>query len=360
MKIRAVAHDEVGRRRSVQQFASSGRKLVLTPLLVAAVALSAVACGADSSQSSDAGSAGGQSSGADASAGGEALVQVDLAALAIGQVAPFVLAEEKGIFEKHGIDLTISYVEPPALVPAVMSGDADFIWGNPPALLAARANKVPLKSVTTVSVAGDDPSTFPIQVMVPENSAIETLADLAGKKVATASLFQLNDLALMESLDKAGVDASSVEFVEIPFPNMAEALGAGRIDAIISTEPFVTLSKNTGAAKSLVSVSEGLAATTPISLLASSEQFIAENPDVVANFRAAIDEASEYALAHDDEVRATIPKITELSPELAAAISLAPIDTTDDPAAWDAWANLLVEVGVIDVKPESADAFLAD
>jgi NitT/TauT family transport system substrate-binding protein len=329
-------------------------RVALTPLLIAAVALSAAACGADSSQ------AGATSASASGSAGGEGLAQVDLAALSIAQVAPFVLADEKGIFEKNGIDLTITYVEPPALVPAVMSGDADFIWGNPPALLAARANNVPLKSVTTVSVAGEDPATFPIQVMVPTGSDIKSLADLAGKTVATASLFQLNDLALMESLNKAGVDASTVKFVEIPFPNMAEALSAGRADAIISTEPFVTLTKNSGGATSLVSVSEGLTPTTPISLLASSEQFIADNPDVVAKFRAAVDEASAYALAHDDEVRATIPKITELSPELAAAISLAPINTTDDPAAWDAWADLLVEVGAIKEKPESADAFLAD
>src|SRR4029077_9016459 len=231
-------------------------RVLVTPLLVAAVALSAAACGAASGQTSAAGG-GGQSS--DAAVGG--LVQVDLAALPIAQVAPFVLAEEKGIFDKHGIDLTISYVEPPALVPAVMSGDADFIWGNPPALLAARANKVPLKSVTTVSVAGTDPSTFPIQVMVPTGSDIKTLADLAGKTVATASLFQLNDLALMESLQKAGVDASTVKFVEIPFPNMAEALGAGRADAIISTEPFVTITKKSGAASNLVSVSEGLSPT---------------------------------------------------------------------------------------------------
>ena len=284
-------------------------RVALAPLLVAVVALSAAACGADSSQAG-----GSTSANANAGAGGEGLAQVDLAALSIAQVAPFVLAKEQGIFEKHGIDLTISYVEPPALVPTLMSGDADFIWSNPPALLAARSNNVPLKSVTTVSVAGDDPSTFPIQVMVPAGSDIKTLADLAGKKIATASLFQLNDLALMESLAKAGVDASTVEFVEIPFPNMAEALAAGRADAIISTEPFVTIIKNSGAGIPLVSVSDGLPPMTPISVIASSEQFIGGNPDVVKDFRAAVDEASAYALANDDQIRLTIPKITELTP----------------------------------------------
>lgn len=320
------------------------RALLIAPL--ALVALTTAACGS--------------SGGGAKEAGGDGLTKVTLAALPIGQLAPMVLAEKKGIFEKHGIDLEITYVEPPALVPSVMSGDADFIWNNPPALLAARANNVPIKSVTTVSVAGDDPSTFPIQVMVPKGSPIKSLEDLAGKKVATASLFQLNDLALMESLEKAGVDAKSVKFVEIPFPNMAEAMAAGRADAVISTEPFVSITKATGKATSLVSVSEGLPPTSPISAIASSEKFIGANAELVEDFRAAVDETSDYATQHDDEVRATIPDITELTPELAEVISLAPIDTTDDPAAWEAWAELLVEVGVVDQKPDAADAFLKD
>lgn len=318
--------------------------------MVTLLALSVSACGGSSTDDAEEAAA----------SGAGAPVKVDFAALSIGQIAPMVLGKEQGIFEKHGIDLTISFVEPPALVPTLLSGDADFIWNNPPALLAARGNGVPLKSVTTVSVAGDDPSTFPIQVMVPEGSPITSLEDLAGKKVATASLFQLNDLALMESLDLAGVDASSVEFVEIPFPNMGEALAAGRADAIISTEPFVTMTKASGAAVPLVSVSDGLPPTTPISVIASSEQFISGNPDVVEDFRAAVDEISEYAREHEDEVRGTIPTITQLTPELAEVINLAPIDTTDDADGWDTWAELLVAVGVLDEKPDSADAFLAD
>lgn len=323
-------------------------RTLLSPALVAMLALGTAACGgSDDAPAAPAADSGG-------------LAKVNLTSLSIGQVAPFVLAQKQGIFEDHGIDLEISFVEPAALVPTLMSGDADVIWGNPPALLAARANNVPIKSVTTVSTAGDDPSTFPIQVMVSPDSDIKTLEDLAGKKIATASLFQLPDLALMESLDQAGVDASSVEFVEIPFPNMGETLAAGRVDAIISTEPFVTILKSSGAAVPLVSVSEGLPATTPISALLASEKFISDNPDVVEEFRAAVDEATEYALAHDDEVRAVIPTITEVPEDLAGVISLAPMDTTDDAAGWDAWADLLVQVGVIDEKPDSADAFLAD
>ena len=54
-------------------------RVAMTPLLIAAVALSAAACGADSSQAGGASA----SAGAGAGAGGEGLAQVDLAALSI-------------------------------------------------------------------------------------------------------------------------------------------------------------------------------------------------------------------------------------------------------------------------------------
>lgn len=321
-------------------------RTILCPALVAMIALSTAACGGDQPEAKQSGSGG--------------LTKVTLDAIEIAQVATFVLAQEQGIFEKHGIDLDIKFVEPPALVPSLMSGDADFVWANPPGLLAARSNNVPLKMVTTVSVAGDDPTSFPIQVMVPEGSDIKTVADLAGKKVATGLLFITNDLALRASLEEVGVDYTSVDFVEVPSPNMGDALDAGRVDAIISTEPFVSITKQTGQAIPLASVTEGMSPTTGISGVASSEKFIGENSDLVDDFRAAVDEAMDYANAHEDELRATVPTITEITPELAAVIDIAPIDTTDDPAAWDAWADLLVDVGVVDEKPDSSDAFLAD
>ena len=322
--------------------------MILGAATAALLALSVPACGSDNPKDQP------------QTGGGSGLTAVTLDALKIGQLAPVVLAKEKGIFAKNGIDLTINYVAPPALVPSLMSGDADFIWNNAVAVLAARGNHVPIKSVTTNSIAGDDPSTFPVQVMVPKGSPIKTPEDLVDKTVATASLFQVNDIAFMESLDKAGADAKKVKFVEIPFPNMAQALEAGRVDAIISTEPFVTIAKDSGKAVNLVSVTKGLPPTTPFSVYASSEKFIAANPDVVKKFRAAIDETTTYALAHDAEVRSTIPKITDLSPEMAKQISLAPLSTTDDPAGWDSWATMLVQVGVLKDKPNAADAFLPD
>ncbi len=293
-------------------------------------------------------------------AGDDGLVPVTFAAISVGQVAPLVLAEEQGIFEDNGIDLTIEYVEAASVIPTLVGGDADFGWLNAPAVLAARSNNVPIKAVTTMSVAGDDPAAFPIQVMVPADSDIATPQDLTGKKVAVDTLFQLPDLGMRAALIDAGVDPTGVELVEIPFPDMGTALEAGRVDAILSTEPFVTINQQASGAIPLLSASQGQAPESPQAAILSSEAFISANEDLVDDFLAAVDEASAYGIAHEDEVRATIPTFTEVEPELAEAIKLAPIDSTDDLAGWESWADLLVEVGAVEERPDVEAAFLAD
>lgn len=320
---------------------------VLVPAMAGALALTVTACGGDAASEPKA-------------AGTDGLTKVSMSVIPVANVAELYLAKKQGIFEDHGIDLDIQLVQPPAIVPSLLSGDVDFGWGSAPGLVAARGNDVPIKAVTTVAVAGDDPASFPIQVMVPKGSDITTPEDLVGKKVATDTLFQMPDLALIATLEDAGIDASKVELVEIPFANMAESLAGGQVDAVISTDPFVTIMEQSIGASPLMGVTDGLSADSPISIVIASEKFIGENADLVDEFRAAMDEATDYAKAHDDELRTSLSDFTELPPELAGVIKIAPISTVDDAAGWDAWGDLLVQVGALDQKPDSADAFLAD
>ena len=294
-----------------------------------------------------------------ASAGG--LTAVTFVAPAIGQVGDFVLAAQKGIFKKHGIDLKVTYVEAAAVVPTLLSAKADFGWLNAPATLAARANNVPVKAVTVTSVAGDKPAAFPIQVVVPKGSKIKSPQDLPGKKVAVDTLFQLPDLGMRAALLHSGVDPSRIHEVEIPFPDQLKALQSGRVDAILSTEPFVTIAKKSAGIVPVLSAASGQPADTPQSVVLASEKFIGANNDLVQRFRAAADEANAYANAHQDEMRATIPTFTKVDSGLASAIALTPISTAQPPeAAWNFWADLLVKVGAVKTKPSVADALDTD
>ncbi len=313
--------------------------------LVAVAAVSLTACG---------------DSGDDQKPSSGGATPVTFAALSIGQVAPIVVAKEQGIFKKHGIDLTIKYIEPSAVIPTLMSGDADFGWLNAPAVLAARTNHVPVKALTATSVAGNDPAAFPIQLVAPPGSGIVKPADLVGKTVAVDTLFQLPDLGMRAALLHAGVDPSKVKTVEIPFPNQGTALQEGKVDAILSTEPFLSIIESKTKMTHVLSGVDGQAPDTPQSVIVASEAFLGKHAAVASAFRAAIADATDYANAHKDTVRAAIPTYTKLDAGLAGVIKLAPIDDTDNPDGWRFWADLLVKVGAVKQAPDVANAFTAD
>jgi len=291
-------------------------------------------------------------------AGDNGLTKITLNTLAIAQMAPIVLGEKQGFFKKQGLDLSIKYVEAPAIIPSVVSGQADFGYLNAPAVLVARSNGVPVKSVTSYAVAGDDPS-YPIQLLVAKDSPLKSPKDLVGKTIAVDTLFQLPDLGLRNALLNSGVDPNSVKRVEIPFPEMGQALAAKRVDAILATEPFITINAKSGAVP-LLSASQGTPPKAPQSVLLSSEKFISGNPKLVKEFQEAVTESTDYAVAHDAEMRATVPTFTQLPAALAMVVKFAKPSTVDDPAGWQFWADLLVKVGAVKNAPDAKAAFLAD
>ena len=57
----------------------------------------------------------------------------------------------------------------------------------------------------------------------------------------------MNELCMRAVFEREGVDASKIKFLEVPFPEMTDALQKGRVDAISAVEPFVTQARAAGA-----------------------------------------------------------------------------------------------------------------
>ncbi|HUR07938.1 MAG TPA: ABC transporter substrate-binding protein, partial [Nonomuraea sp.] len=65
-----------------------------------------------------------------------------------GEHAPFYYGKSKGVFEKHGIDLTIQAGQgSQKTVQATGAGQTDFGWADTPALLGGVSQGVPVKSL---------------------------------------------------------------------------------------------------------------------------------------------------------------------------------------------------------------------
>jgi len=232
--------------------------------------------------------------------------------------APPFIAESEGIFEEAGLDVELTRVQVPAdTIPTVIGGHAQFGGVNLGAVAAAAAQGLPIVIVAPTYYGGPDSS-----LVVAAGSGIDSVADLRGKKISVSGLGNPAHGAVLEALAEEGIGPDEVEIVVLPVAETPAALRSGQVDAAQVTEPTLTAG------------GEGLEIIEPeifspygkeavLGYWVTSEQFFAEHPDVVEAFARSIDTAAELAQSDDALVRRIVQDYAGVSPEVAAAMTLA-------------------------------------
>lgn len=298
-------------------------KLRLVPVL-AVGALVLAACGSDggTGAAAPAESTGGTAATETAGGASEELSEITVGVLPIVDVAPIYLAADLGIFEEHGLDVTLEVGQGgAALVPAVVSGEYDFGFSNFTSQVVAASQGLPLLSVSPgVFTTGERGTDNAAVVALPE-TGVESPADLAGLTVATNTLGNNFVMTVSHAVEQDGGDPNSIQWVEIAWPDMPAAVQRGDVDAGVVVEPFLTFSQDIGAEPVVWNWVE----TDPNFLVAgyfTTEGFAEENPEVVERFVAAMDEARAYADENPDEVRRITGTYTELGEDVLERINI--------------------------------------
>jgi NitT/TauT family transport system substrate-binding protein len=97
------------------------------------------------------------------------------------------------------------------------------------------------------------------------SSGITKPADLAGKTIAVNLTQNIQTLTTSAVLAADGVNASSLHYVQIPFPDMGAALAANRVDAISAVEPFLSAALAAGGKLVTSTCTGSMAADFPLS-----------------------------------------------------------------------------------------------
>jgi NitT/TauT family transport system substrate-binding protein len=313
--------------------------------VVAALAVGATACG--SSEPS------GGSSGGSSGEGGLAEVNVSLVSLAGS--APIYVAQEQGCFEDAGLSVTIEEVVGPAAVAALQNGQNQFASLGATVVLTAASQGVPLGVVSARTRTADEAEADEQAFMVMPDSDIEGPEDLSGRTVATQTLGSANTLMARATVDQLGGDSSSIEFIDIPFPDMMAALRSGSVDAAAVSEPFVTSMEEAGAVRLFGIGAEAFEESAPIGVIAALQDYIAENPDQVEAFQEAMTCAVEWIQEDEQRFREYLPTITELTPEQAAAMTLPTFTTEIDEDGLQVLTDALLDQGLIETEPNLSE-----
>lgn len=271
---------------------------------------------------------------------------VTVANLAVSNAAAVVLGVEEGFFEEEGLNVTLKDTAAASTQPAVVSGEAQFAFTNVPAVLAASSNGLPVRVVAPTAAYPDPSEPATIAVLAGPDSGITEPQDLEGKKIAVDTLYQLPHLSMILAARAAGVDDSTFEISEIPYPAMAEAVERGQVDAADMGDPFLSQSLAKGFVEVLGN-NEGFDQGRVQALWVTSADYAEENPDVVACFQRAVAKSNEYAEENPDAARQILPTYTQVPEQLAANLRMPSFDVDIDREQFETYLELMKEVDVV-------------
>lgn len=282
----------------------------------AALALTLTACGGGS-PAGEAGSSGSSSSSEASGPADVALREVTVGVMPIAPSAAFQYGLEEGIFEEHGFDVEVNNsASGAATLPAVSTGQIHFDIGNPMSVGIAVDQGLDLKITNGFSnslAEGEDIA----GVVVRKDSGINSWGDLQDRNTAVVSLKGHNTLTITDSAEQDGADPTKVGFTEMGFQTMIPQLGEGNVDAIFVPEPFLSQAlaeeENTLLGYNFQNSVPGL----PTLVTYTSGTLIDQDPELVADFQAAMDDVLAQAEANRPDALMTLVEFLQI-PEPAA------------------------------------------
>jgi len=293
----------------------------------AAAAIALAGCSAGSSSAAPASSA----------ASGAATTTVRMALNNTSDSLPIVVAQKEGYFAANHLNVTTTTLADITVVPSLLGNQYDVGFTVAPILIRAAS-----AGVKAVMISGNDGDSSQYQgVQVYVRDGISSIADLKGKRIGSPTLTGNLNTATKAWLAKHGVDPASVQFVQVPTPNMADQLKAGQIDAAEMIYPFISTAKADG----LTSLGDPERALTSGYLggtyWAASETWAKANPAAVEGFRAALKSADEWIAKNKEKAYQVVADYTKVPIAQAKVSPIVEYTTTVTPGDLKIWGDAM-------------------
>jgi NitT/TauT family transport system substrate-binding protein len=226
--------------------------------------------------------------------------------------APYGIALEKGLFKKHGLDITgiISGAGGGSSVRNAMASDLGFgdVTAAPVIAAAEQGQDVKIVGITSRSLAD-------LVVIVMPNSPLKTAADLKGKKFGISNPKSLGEMMGVLVMEQAGLKQGDVQMTALgSLSGVLTALENGVVD--VTSIPVILFRTRGGESKYRVLVGTKDLPVIPSQLGMATGQAIKEWPDKLRGIQAARREGTKFIYEHTDEAIEILSKVyAPLSPK---------------------------------------------
>ncbi len=185
--------------------------------------------------------------------------------------AALFVANATGMYKDAGMNVELyEYNNGGDLMSAMVSGDLDVGYVGITPVINSMSKGVPIKIVAGVQNEGSG--------LLSHSSSIKSITDLKGKTVATPGEASIQNVLLKYELKKNGLSTSDIESPSMKVPSMNDALRTKSIDAMLTYEPYVTISKEVNN-QTLVKSSGDILPDHPCCVVVMNEKFLSGHSD---------------------------------------------------------------------------------
>ncbi|QNK70443.1 ABC transporter substrate-binding protein [Variovorax sp. PAMC26660] len=263
---------------------------------------------------------------------------------AVTDFASVFVAAEEGYFKKRNLDVELKFIPLNSTIPAALQSDSLQIGGPTPSVFLQAVDG----GLDLVLVAGGGLTSKTITgfgLVARAGSGIKGPQDCIGKKIGVPGLGAFLHVTFRAWLKDSGVDYRKVNFVEAAFPQHADLLRGGSVDAVVSADPFMSRITESGAGYVASYYSTFLPENNQTIVHAAKREWVAKNPATARAFRESLVESAAFMQQpkNDAKVRASIGKYIKLPPEVLAKVQISPPGPMVSEKQLGYWTGLMKE-----------------
>ena len=269
------------------------------------------------------------------------------------------VAKTQGIFASNNLDVEfIEFRNGNEAILANRGGSVDLIMSIPGTVMVATERGFDLVLLTQNEIArAAGPDAGSIQVLA--GSPFQKLSDLAGKRLAVSGLHSQMSVAVQTSLEKAGVDFSKMQLIELPFPTMNDALRNKQVDAVAQLDPFTTQLRTSGGGRVVSWLYVDSVPEQPIGAWYATKTYVEKNRDIVLRYVKSLQQAIDWLDADEARARRSIAEYTGLDPRLVETMPVIKWSWRINMDRWQATVDMMHKAGELQ-QPHKADEYISD
>ena len=270
-------------------------------------------------------------------------VKLRVSTIPIIDTAGMQVAMAKGYFKDEGLEIdTTPTAGGAAGLPALAAGQVQIAFSNIISTVLAEKQNLGFQIISGGSATSDAPPDLAGLVTKP-GAGLKTGKDFEGKSIAVNTRNNIIWLYARAWVKKTGGDPDKVTYLEVPFPQMIDAVRGGRVDAAFVVEPFFSAGRAANAVELVAWPYNSTQKRIPVAQFVASKAFIAANAGTIEKFVRAYNKGVDWMNANkgSDEWAGIIAGYTRLKPEQIKSIGLPLFDKTVDPKGIDETVALM-------------------